>query len=90
MDSGRRTVRVSSESTEAYADPKFVLEFDGKIYVTVGVLEYDPNDGTDDPDKTSELRELQAMLDGPRPVSGTPFGRPHETAAMAQSESKNN
>ena len=70
------------------ADPKFVLEFKGKIYVTLGVLEYDPLDEEMDDDARSDLSELQAMLAGSRPVSGTVYGPPQVEAAIAQSESR--
>lgn len=88
MDRDRKTVLVSSDGVEAYAEPKFVLEFDGKIYVTLGVLEYDPAEEPIDDDERSNLAELQAMLDGARPVTGTLFGRPREAAAIAQSETR--
>ena len=88
MDSNRKTVRVSSESIEGNADPKFVLEFKGKIYVTLGVLEYDHLDEEMDDDARSDLSELQAMLAGSRPVSGTVYGPPQVEAAIAQSESR--
>lgn len=88
MDSYRKTVWVSSESVEGNAEPKFVLEFEGKIYVTLGVLEYDPFEEGMDDDERSDLSELQSMLEGPRPVSGTIYGAPQEEAAMAQSQSR--
>ncbi len=67
-----------------------MLEFEGKIYVTVGVIEYDPGDPDIDEDDRSDLAELQAMLDGPRIVSGTIVGAPREAMASAQSESSDN
>jgi hypothetical protein len=87
MNGDRQTVTVSLESIEAYAEPQFVLEYDGKVYVTVGVVEFDPNEDMDD-DERSDLAELQAMLEGERMVSGTVMGEPREAAAMAQSESR--
>lgn len=90
MDGERRTVSVSFDSVEAYAEPQFVLEFEGKIYVTVGVIEYDPGDPEMDEDERSDLAELQAMLEGPRIVSGTIVGDAREASASAQSESSDN
>ncbi len=90
MDEERNTVTVSRDSLEAYAEPQFVLEFDGKIYVTAAVIEYVPGDSDMDEDERSDLSELQAMLDGPRSVSGTVIGAPREAASMAQAESKDN
>lgn len=87
MDGDRRTVSVSFDSVEAFAEPQFVVEHDGKIYVTVGVIEYDPNDREMDDDEKSDLAELQEMLRGRRDVTGTTVGRPQEAMAMAQSES---
>lgn len=88
MDSDRRTVLVSSDSVEGYAEPKMVLEFEGKIYVTLAVLEYDPENSNLDEDKQADLGELQAMLSGARPISGTIYGAPGEVAAMAQSQTR--
>lgn len=90
MDKNRKSVLVSSDSVEGYAEPKLVLEFDGKIYVTLAVLEYDPAAEDMDDDKRADLAELQDMLNGERPVSGTIFGRPIRKAAIAQSETRDN
>lgn len=86
-DAERRTVTICTESVEAYAEPQFVLEFEGKIYVTMAVIEIDPNDEDMDEDERSDLSELQAMLDGSRLVSGTIIDAPREAASMAQAES---
>jgi hypothetical protein len=88
MESERQTVTVSLESVEALAEPQFVLEFDGKIYVTMALLEFDPNDPGMDEDLQSDLGELQAMLSGERTVSGNVVGAAREPLAMAQSESR--
>lgn len=90
MTSARKTVVVSSDSIVGYAEPKMVLELDGKIYVTLGVLEYDPNKEGMHDDERADLAELQAMLDGPRPVTGTVHGKPQRIAMMAQSQTRNN
>lgn len=90
MSNERKTVLVSSDSVVGYAEPRLVLEFDGKIYVTLGVLEYDPTSESMDEDARADLAELQSMLNGPRPVSGTVHSQPHTITAMAQSESRNN
>lgn len=88
MDGERRIVSVSSDSIEAYAEPQFVLEFDGKIYVTLALVEYDPNDAEMAEDERSDLSELQSMLEGDRIVSGTIVDAPREAMAGAQSESR--
>ena len=88
MNAERETITVSLESVEVYAEPQFVLEFDGKIYVTIGVVEFDPNDDDMDDDERADLADMRALLDAQRPVSGTIMGAPREAAAMAQSESK--
>ncbi len=90
MEKERSTVIVSIDSVEAYAEPQFVLEFDGKIYVTAAVIEYDPGDSDMDEDERADLSELQAMLEGSRLVSGTVIGAPREKASMAQAESGDN
>ena len=88
MNGERQTVTVSFDSVEAYAEPQFVLEFEGKIYVTVAIIELDPNDEEMGEDERSDLAELQNMLSGSRPVSGTVVGAAGEPAAMAQSQSR--
>lgn len=90
MDQERSTVTISYDSIEAFADPQFVLEFEGKIYVTAAVIEYDPGSSDMDEDERSDLADLQAMLEGPRKVSGTVIGAPREAASMAQAESSDN
>lgn len=90
MNEERRTVTVSFDSVEALAEPQFVLEFGGKIYVTVGVIEYDPGLSDMDEDELSDLAELQAMLNGPRLVSGAVIGPPLEGASSAQAQSDDN
>lgn len=90
MNAERETITVSLESVEVYAEPQFVLEFDGKIYVTVGVVEFDPNDQDMDDDERADLADMEAMLNGPRPVSGTVMGAAREGAALAQSETEDN
>jgi len=89
MTGERQKAIVSLEVIEAFAEPKFVLEFEGKIYVTQAVLEYNPDDPSMNDDLRADVEELKAMLDGPRPVSGTVFGAPQEAAAIAQSEANN-
>ena len=88
MDGDRRTVMVSLESVEAYGEPQFVLEFDGKIYVSLAVIEFDPNDPDMDEDDRADLAELQDVLSGDRPVSGAVIGAAMEAVAMAQSQTR--
>ena len=88
MNAERETITVSLDSVEVYAEPQFVLEYDSKIYVTIGVVEFDPSDGDMDDDERADLADMQAILNGRRPVSGTIIGAPREAAAMAQSETE--
>lgn len=90
MNNERKTVLISSNSVKGYAEPKFVLEFDGKVYVTLGVLEYDPAKEEMDDDERADLNELQAMLADPRPVSGTVFDGEERIVTMAQAQSRDN
>lgn len=54
---GKDIVRVS-RSVRAYSSPTFVVEKDGVLYLTVGVLAYDPNA----PDlSTEQKRGVQEM-----------------------------
>ena len=45
-----RTVSVSSDAIEASVEPQFIVEHEGKFYVSVAVLEFDP--------KHPKLREV--------------------------------
>lgn len=43
MAAGKRpTVIVSRDGIRALEEPRFLIEADGKLYLTVAVLEYDP------------------------------------------------
>jgi hypothetical protein len=39
----RSTVIVSRDGIRALEEPRFLIEADGKLYLTMAVLEYDPN-----------------------------------------------
>lgn len=54
----RKPVRVT-----ASREPQFLIEHEGKIYLTVTVLEYDPHDTTIDAEQQQQADDLQATLD---------------------------
>lgn len=87
MDNERKTVHVSSESVTGYPEPHFVLESNGKIYVTLAVLEFDPANEEMLDDERANLADLQALLDGPRSVTGTTVDEEPRFMTMAQAQS---
>lgn len=60
MTRGRNTVRVGSKSRAALESPRFLIEKDGKLYLSLAVLEYDP----EHPGVTSEQKESMERLRG--------------------------
>ena len=88
----RRTVSVAFDTVDAYAEPQFVLEYDGKVYVTLAVIEYDPADEEMDAEERSDLSDLQRMLSAGKDVSGALISGDSGPLAMmgAQSESNSN
>lgn len=61
MSTDPRAVYVSASATRALGEPQFVIEHQGRLYLTVAVLEYD-----------SDAR-LQAMLDSGAPVRAVAY-----------------
>ncbi len=65
MSTNPRSVYVSTSATEALGEPQFVIEHDGKIYLSVAVLEFDPGQ--------PEASRLQTMLSSGSPVKATVY-----------------
>ena len=72
--SKRALVSVSRQSVTAIEEPRFLVEADGKLYMTMAVLEYDSKH----PQITDEQREviyaLQEKLDGGRSLRAISLG----------------
>jgi hypothetical protein len=58
MAGKRPTVIVSRDGIRALEEPRFLIEADGKLYLTVAVLEYDPKH----PELKDEHRDAIAQL----------------------------
>lgn len=67
MPSNPRSVYVSTSVTQALGEPQFLIEHDGKIYLSVAVLEY----GADQP----ESARLRDMLAAGSPVKATVYSQ---------------
>ena len=79
--SGRRKAFVCVDPVEAFAEPKFVLEFGGKIYVTQAVSEFDPDDPDLSEDARSDIDRLRVLLDRGEQVCGTYIEPPQKMIA---------
>jgi len=88
MTTKRKVVEVSSAG-RALAEPQFLIECDGKLYLTVAVREYDPNHPGIRDKQTQDIKKLQAMLrDGTATGKAVRFspggsaGAPKRTAVL--------
>jgi hypothetical protein len=59
MASKRPTVTVSRHAITAFEEPRFLIEWEGKYYLTVAVLEYDPQH----PELTEAQRDVMGDLE---------------------------
>lgn len=62
MADKRRTVSVSRQSMTAIEEPRFLVEADGKLYLTLAVLEYDPEHPKISKEQAAIIRELHGHL----------------------------
>lgn len=63
MANNRRTVSVCREGMTALEEPRFLLEVDGKLYLTLAVLEYDPKHPKITKAQAATIRELHEHLE---------------------------
>lgn len=63
MVKSRRTVSVCQKSTTALEEPRFLLEVEGKLYLTLAVLEYDPKHPKITKAQAATIRELHEHLE---------------------------
>ena len=63
MAKNRRTVSVCREGMTALEEPRFLLEADGKLYLTLAVLEYDPKHPKITKEQAATIRELHGHLE---------------------------
>ena len=89
MNSDISKVVVGFDSVKGDAEPCFLLEHGTKRYVTLAVMEFDPNDTSLDEEARAKIDEMEAMLAGKHTVSGVVYGPPTKMMSLAQSESRN-
>ncbi|HYE28274.1 MAG TPA: hypothetical protein VEA61_08585 [Allosphingosinicella sp.] len=58
----RSKVIELSSGEKALAEPQFLLEHDGKLYLTVAVREFDPNQASSQPGQARDIRRLKDRL----------------------------
>lgn len=63
MVKSRRTVNVCRDGMTALEEPRFLLEAEGKLYLTVAVLEYDPKHPKITKAQAATIRELHEHLE---------------------------
>lgn len=82
MKDSARYVRFSAETRRALAQPQFLIEVGGVLYLTVGVLEYDEEQG--DERQRRFIQEVRGELGAPMdarvydacPIKQLAFGGP--------------
>ncbi len=57
-----RTVNVCRQGLTAIEEPRFLLEVDGKLYLTLAVLEYDPKHPKITKEQSKTIGDLQVHL----------------------------
>ena len=63
MKERRRIVRVSARSVAAYEEPVFVVKARGKFFLTLGVLEFDPEHEGITPEQRRTIREMEKLFE---------------------------
>lgn len=62
MAKSRRTVSVCREGIPAIEEPRFLVEADGKLYLTLALLEYDPKSTKISMEQMATIRGLQEHM----------------------------
>lgn len=89
MSGRRRKAFVCVNPVEALVEPKFVFEFEGKIYVTQAVSEFDPDDPDLSEDARNDLNRLKGILEKGPEVCGTYIEPPQKMMSTAQAQTDN-
>jgi len=63
MAKNRQTVSVCAQGMTALEEPRFLVEADGKLYLTLAVLEYDPKHPKISKEQTATIRGLHEHLE---------------------------
>lgn len=89
MSGNRKKVFVCADPVEALVEPKFVFEFEGRIYVTQAVTEFDPDDPDLSEDARNDLERLKDILDRGPEVCGSIIEQPQKMMSSAQAQTDN-
>lgn len=71
MPRENKIVRVSSRSRAALAEPTFIVEKDGVLYITLAVVAYDPRDA-DTEEQKEGVERMRRLFEGVRADSPLP------------------
>lgn len=63
MANNRQTVSVCRQGITALEEPRFLIEADGKLYLTLAVLEYDPKHSKITKAQATTIDELHGHLE---------------------------
>jgi hypothetical protein len=75
---------VSRDGIRALEEPRFLIEADGKLYLTVAVLEYDPNHPELKDEHRQTIGDLQGEIETGEPVRAVRQGAgPMSTSLVA-------
>ena len=76
------TVTVGPDGINALEEPRFLIESDGKLYLTAAVLEYDPQHPELEDEHRQSIADLQREFETCEPVKAVRLGHGRMTAAL--------
>ena len=82
MAKSRRTVSVCREGITAIEEPRFLLEADGKLYLTLAVLEYDPKHPKIKKEQLAAINGLKEHMEKGEPARAVYFPAGRLTAGL--------
>lgn len=71
-DDDRRIVRISANSERAFEEPAFLIRFRGKMFLTVAVLEYDPEYKEITDAQRRAIKEMETLFEKDECVEAVP------------------
>ena len=87
MANKRPTVSVSRDAISALEEPRFLIESEGKLYVTAAVLEYDPEHPELQDEHRQSIDDLRREFETCEPVRAVRLGHGRMTAALIAANS---
>lgn len=73
MAGERRTVSVCRQEMTALEEPRFLIEVEGKLYLTAAVLEYDPKHPKITKEQAKTIRDLHGHFERGRKAKAAHF-----------------